>query len=98
MRSNDCTEQRSLIQFSRVFLQRKTSQAFVLPDMKLSVCQTLSLIDTINFKQSNLYGRRSGRKLIKELDKKKTLKKQQQLYPEATKRNSERTMPNNVLS
>lgn len=59
MRSNDCTEQRSLIQFSRVFLQRKTSQAFVLPDMKLSVCQTLSLIDTINFKQSNLYGRRS---------------------------------------
>lgn len=97
MRSNDCTEQRSLIQFSRVFLQRKTSQAFVLPDMKLSVCQTLSLIDTINFKQSNLYGRRSGRKLIKELDKKKPLKKQQ-LYPEATKRNSERTMPNNVLS
>lgn len=70
MRSNDCTEQRSLIQFSRLFLQRKTSQAFVLPDMKLSVCQTLSLIDTINFKQSNLYGRRSGRKLIKELDKK----------------------------
>lgn len=97
MRSNDCTEQRSLIQFSRVFLQRKTSQAFVLPDMKLSVCQTLSLIDTINFKQSNLYGRRSGRKLIKELDK-KPLKKQQQLYPEATKLNSERTMPNNVLS